>query len=477
MRISRLLARGWPVSRRALTWVARLASGAILAPHSHSPPESRPPATAALRQRHRGARCVPGGRLARARHSPPRRHHQLLEEPCVHAPEVDPRPAAREAWLRRELGRPHLREDPLLARGQPQQQRARLAGAGCKPPSADAVARPRAASAFVDTRQRQRQTPCLARGDQSLLLSSPKRQPTPSATGRGADGLEDKAAGHATRSATRRAADQATCAARGDHEWYFQRESSRDNIGFVIETTSPARLSSAERSLPAPGHGEAVSAAAARLARWSGAAFAVLLGALHALEPELDPSWRFISEYALGRHGALMVLAFFALALAQLALFAAVRHDAASPAGRIGLAGLVIGAAGLALAGAFTTDPITSSAPPTTSGTLHALGGTLGMGMPIAVGFLSVALARHPAWRSARRPLIATAALGLVGFVVSAASLGILLTRSEGRFGPDVPVGWPTRFEIATFVAWLVTVASCAERVAAEAGRVARSTR
>jgi hypothetical protein len=209
---------------------------------------------------------------------------------------------------------------------------------------------------------------------------------------------------------------------------------------------------------------------AARLALWSGGAFAVLLAALHVVEPELDPSWRFISEYAIGERGFLMVLAFFALAIAQVALFSAVRGQASTLAGRIGLAGLLIAAVGLALAGAFTTDPITSSMPPSRSGRLHALGGTLGMGMPVAVGFLSWALARHDAWAAARRPLLWTAALALLGFVVSAASLGILLTRSGGRFGPDVPVGWPTRFEIASFALWLMTVAWCAIRIVGRAG-------
>ena len=31
--------------------------------------------------------------------------------------------------------------------------------------------------------------------------------------------------------------------------------------------------------------------------------FVLLLAALHVIKPEIDPSWRFISEYALGDHG------------------------------------------------------------------------------------------------------------------------------------------------------------------------------
>jgi len=45
----------------------------------------------------------------------------------------------------------------------------------------------------------------------------------------------------------------------------------------------------------------AISEAAARVSFAAAATFVVLLAALHVLEPEFDPSWRFISEYELGR--------------------------------------------------------------------------------------------------------------------------------------------------------------------------------
>jgi hypothetical protein len=37
-----------------------------------------------------------------------------------------------------------------------------------------------------------------------------------------------------------------------------------------------------------------------------------LLASLHVLSPEFDPSWRVISEYALGRYGWLLSLMFLA---------------------------------------------------------------------------------------------------------------------------------------------------------------------
>jgi len=188
--------------------------------------------------------------------------------------------------------------------------------------------------------------------------------------------------------------------------------------------------------------------------------FVALIAALHVLKPEIDPSWRFLSEYALGRHGWLMAVAFAALAVSHVGLFLAVRHEAMAWQGRAGLALLLIGATGLLLAAAFTTDPITM--PPgaaTLSGRLHSLGGALGIAMPFAALLLSWGLACHPAWRSARCSLLAAAGIAFAGFVVSFSWLATLMARSEGRFGPDVAVGLPNRVELATYCLWLMATA------------------
>jgi hypothetical protein len=43
--------------------------------------------------------------------------------------------------------------------------------------------------------------------------------------------------------------------------------------------------------------------------------FLMILVVLHVVRPDLDPSWRFISEYELGPHGWLMDVAFISLAV------------------------------------------------------------------------------------------------------------------------------------------------------------------
>jgi hypothetical protein len=204
----------------------------------------------------------------------------------------------------------------------------------------------------------------------------------------------------------------------------------------------------------------AISPTAARLSFAGAATFAILLAALHFIKPELDPSWHFISEYAIGDYGWIMVLAFLSLAFSYVSLFSALRSQLQTIAGRIGLALLLVSALGLTIAAIFTTDPITvSENAVTTEGTLHNFGGTLGIAMPFAAVLVGWKLARDPAWSSARRPLLWATGLALVAFLASFVSLGVMVSQSGGEFGPDVFVGWPNRIEIVAYSVWLMVVA------------------
>jgi Protein of unknown function (DUF998) len=203
-----------------------------------------------------------------------------------------------------------------------------------------------------------------------------------------------------------------------------------------------------------------ITPTAALLSFAAAATFVVLLAALHFIKPELDPSWHFISEYAIGDYGWIMVVAFLSLAFSYVSLFVAIRSQLRTIAGRIGLVLLLVSALGLTIAAIFTTDPITVSKDEvTTEGTLHNLGGTLGIAMPFAAAIIGWKLARNPAWSSARRPLLWATGLALVAFVVSFFSVGVMASQSGGKFGPDVLVGWPNRFEVVAYSVWLMVVA------------------
>lgn len=199
--------------------------------------------------------------------------------------------------------------------------------------------------------------------------------------------------------------------------------------------------------------------------------FVVLLGALHFLNPDLEPSWRVISEYALGPYGWLMRVAFVCLAASCLALVVGIRPHMRSLAGRIGLAFLVVSAAGMLIAAAFTTDPITTNPEARTStGKLHEIGAMLDV-TPVAAVLIAWSLGRrNPAWSSARRVLYLTTALTSLALLAFFITLGVTLSANNGTFGPEVPIGWPNRLMVLTYCIWLVATAKRAIKLVGQLG-------
>jgi hypothetical protein len=230
---------------------------------------------------------------------------------------------------------------------------------------------------------------------------------------------------------------------------------TQDNAAIAANQSDTVTAANLTTATPA-----SISLAAARLSVAGAALFLVLLAALHFIKPELDPSWRMISEYGIGANGWVMSLAFFSLAVSCVALFAAIRSQVQTAGGRVGLAFLLISAAGLTIAGIFTTDPITAtSAELTTGGSIHGLGAMLGIpGVPIAAAFVSWSLSRNKAWASVRRSVLWAAALTWVGVLGFSLAMPIMMQGHDG-FGPDVPIGWPNRLLIVAYCAWLIVVA------------------
>ena len=157
-----------------------------------------------------------------------------------------------------------------------------------------------------------------------------------------------------------------------------------------------------------------VARAAATVSAAAAVAFALLLGGLHLVQPELDPTWRFLSEYALGRAGWMMTAAFVALAISLLGAVVALTRQVRTWPGRIGLALLIIAATGILLAAVFPTDPITVPVEAqTTAGRLHNLGASLDWS-PVGMLLLAWSLGRTTTWRSWRPWLLLAAAIPCV---------------------------------------------------------------
>jgi hypothetical protein len=199
----------------------------------------------------------------------------------------------------------------------------------------------------------------------------------------------------------------------------------------------------------------AISLTPARLSFATSAAALVLLAALHVLSPELDPSWRMVSEYALGDYGWVLALMFLTWALSCVALFFAIKSQIRTVGGKIGLGFLLAAAVGMSMAAIFDVNH-----------DLHGLAAMIGMpSLPIAAMLISVSLARNQAWSSARRSLLWTANLTWISLVLMFATVFIGLSQSGGEFGPGVPAGWPNRLLVVTYCVWLITAAWRADQL------------
>lgn len=190
---------------------------------------------------------------------------------------------------------------------------------------------------------------------------------------------------------------------------------------------------------------------AARIALGSAAAVVLLILALHVVKPELDPSWRFLSEYAIGANGWVMKLAFFAWAVGCLALFVALGRETTPLRARIGRWVLLV--VGLALVGAslFDQDPVTAKTA-TLTGQLHAVTALIGIpGTPIAAMLLS-------ADRRSSRGVVILANLTWICLVAMVGYIGWAMS-TKGGFGPGVHAGWLNRLVVLAYVGWQAALA------------------
>lgn len=195
-----------------------------------------------------------------------------------------------------------------------------------------------------------------------------------------------------------------------------------------------------------------------------------LLGALHVLSPEFSPSWRVISEYALGHYGWVLSLMFLSWGISSWALVVAIRSQIHTNAGKVGLWLLIIAGIGEAMASVFDV----------THEIGHGIAGLLGVvGFPIAALLLSVALGRNEAWRRARRALLWIANLSCISVVLLIATLAIMTVQMAHLNGGHLPQhapkalppgvlaldGWADRMIVLSNCAWVVVAAWHAMRL------------
>lgn len=78
-----------------------------------------------------------------------------------------------------------------------------------------------------------------------------------------------------------------------------------------------------------------ISQAAAWFAIFTNLGAVLLLAALHVLSPEFSPSWRMISEYALGHYGWMLSLMFLCSGVSCWALAVAIHSEIRTNSGKL----------------------------------------------------------------------------------------------------------------------------------------------
>lgn len=193
--------------------------------------------------------------------------------------------------------------------------------------------------------------------------------------------------------------------------------------------------------------------------------FAALL-ALHIVSPELDPSWRMVSEYANGRHGWLLTVVFLLWALSSIALAIALARLSDTWTSKVGLVLLLLAAVGQTMGGLFDIN--------------HSLHGPAAMiGIPalcLAAVLLNRAAARTegifapPAW-SAHLPWISFALMitALMLFMTALSNAGIDVSKQSKPLdalpaGVTGYVGWANRLLFMASYLWAVLAAHAVMR-------------
>lgn len=182
----------------------------------------------------------------------------------------------------------------------------------------------------------------------------------------------------------------------------------------------------------------------------------LLLVLLHALQPELDPSWRVISEYANGPHGWLMTIVFAALATACAATALILLPVGDNWSIRGGTLLLALAATGLAMAALFPADIVQDPMPPMSwTGNMHSVASLLGNPtLLIGMLVLAFALPGHAPWEGAGSVLLATAVIAWLSFI--AMMVGMFVFLPQGTAGPGALVGYGNRLLVAAYAGWLI---------------------
>lgn len=211
----------------------------------------------------------------------------------------------------------------------------------------------------------------------------------------------------------------------------------------------------------------ASSTTAPKLAFITATTAMLLMLVLHVLSPEFSPSWRMVSEYALGQSAWVLSLMFISWAVSSWTLFFALKPHVKTRAGKVGVAMLVVVGVGQFMASIFSVK----------DEAMHGVAGLLGLPtLPVAALLISYSLKRTYSLKSSKR-LIRLAHLTWIVFILLAVSVMIFINGlqnagvKQGTPITELPNGvisfhgWINRALIIVYCLWTITAAQEAIRL------------
>lgn len=197
-----------------------------------------------------------------------------------------------------------------------------------------------------------------------------------------------------------------------------------------------------------------------------GIASLLCLLTLHFVSPEFKPSWRMISEYALGKHKWLITSFFLLWGISSLLLAVLLWDSVTGIWARAGLIMLLISAVGEIMGGLFDVKH-----------KLHGMAFALGVPtLPLAALLISYSLARTEGWNVCKSLLVNSAHATWISLVLMSLAMGVMMAgfkkagipMNKDSVPPEkVPegvialAGYANRFLILCYVGWLLVAAYC----------------
>jgi hypothetical protein len=165
------------------------------------------------------------------------------------------------------------------------------------------------------------------------------------------------------------------------------------------------------------------------------ATFLVAVAVLHIVQHDKDPRHNWVSDYANGRGGWLMTIAFLGAATGLLGLALGIARCVQPSRPRtVAVVAFAIASLGTVASGVFASDPpgADGSVGYTTVGAIHDLSGLVG-GLAVLVGLFALARAcrRDPAWERIARIVRVFAVLFVVGLITE------IVMGELSTMGPD----------------------------------------